>query len=365
MTATPTLVVTEDQEALRDVARAFLSDHMDTDVVREVMATPEGMDQDHWASVSAMGWPGLVVPEAHGGAGYGWAELAVLFEEVGRTVAPLPLLSVAMGTAVLLEHATSSQRDTHLPAVADGTLRPAVAVPVDASAPLSDDGTRLSGTVRHVVDGATADLVVVATDRGVVLVPTDRDGVTATPMDVLDPTRPQAELAFDDVGVGDDDRLVGTADAIMGRARTVGAVLVANEQVGLATAVLDMSVDYARTRRQFGRAIGSFQAIKHLLADDLVALEAARSVALARRPRPGRRRPRRTGHRDPHGRLAVQRHGREAGGRHHPGPWRHRVHVGARRPPVLQAGEFLTPVVRDPHGLAGAARAGAGAVTRR
>lgn len=273
------LTLTEEQQTLRDFSRSFLADRLGTDVVREVMATDDGFDPAHWAAAGDMGWPGMVVPTEHGGVGSTWTELAVVFEEVGRAVAPLPLLSTAMGTAVLLDHGTPDQQAAHLPAVATGERRLAVAVPVDDPAvPTLVDG-RLSGTVRHVVDGATAHLVVVATTDGAVLVPTDRDGVTSTPMDVLDPTRPQAELAFHDVAVDPDDRLDGDADDVVDRARTVGIVLVANEQVGLAAAVLDMGVDYARTRRQFGRAIGSFQAIKHLLADNLVALEAARSVA--------------------------------------------------------------------------------------
>lgn len=273
------LTLTDEQRALRDIARSFLRDRVGTDEVRRIMATDSGYDPAHWAAIAGMGWQAMAVPEEHGGAGYSWTEVAVLFEEVGRAVAPLPLLSTAMATAVLVDHGTDDQRATHLPRISAGDLLVAVAVPVDdAPAPTLVDG-RLSGTVRHVGDGAVADLVVIPTSDGAVLVATDRTGVSITPMDVLDLTRPQAELAFDAVEVADADWLAGSADDVVERARTVGAVLLANEQVGLAAAVLEMGVDYATTRKQFGRAIGSFQAIKHLLADNLVALEAARSLA--------------------------------------------------------------------------------------
>lgn len=278
-TTIQSLTLTEEQRALRDIARTFLHDRIGTDEVRRIMATDHGYDPAHWAAVADMGWQAMAIPTEHGGAGYSWTEVAVVFEEVGRAVAPLPLLSTAMGTAVLVDHGTDDQRGTHLPRIAVGDLVVAVAVPVeDVAPPMLVDG-RLAGTVRHVVDGATADLVVVGTSDGAVLVPTDRTGVSATPMDVLDLTRPQAEVAFDDVEVDDGDRLAGEVDDVIERARTVGAVLLANEQVGLAAAVHEMGVAYATTRKQFGRAIGSFQAIKHLLADNLVALEAARSLA--------------------------------------------------------------------------------------
>ncbi len=280
MTATiQSLTLTEEQQALRNIARTFLRDRLGTDEVRRVMATDAGFDRAHWAAVADMGWQAMAIPEEHGGAGYSWTEVAVLFEEVGRAVAPLPMLSTAMATAVLVDHGTDDQRAAHLPRIAAGDLLVAVVVPVDDAPLPSVVAGRLSGSVRHVVDGATADVVVVPTADGAVLVPTDRAGASTTPMDVLDPTRPQAELTFDDVEVADDERLAGDVDDVVERARIVGAVLLANEQVGLAAAVHEMGVDYAKTRKQFGRAIGSFQAIKHLLADNLVALEAARSLA--------------------------------------------------------------------------------------
>jgi alkylation response protein AidB-like acyl-CoA dehydrogenase len=282
MTEIQSLTLTEEQQALRDIARTFLADRLGPDVVRELMAGEVGFDPAHWAEVAGMGWQAMVVPEEHGGAGYGWTELAVLFEEAGRAIAPLPLLSTAMGTAVLLSSGTDAQRAEHLPAIAAGDRHVAVAVDVPGAdahpAPTLRDG-RLDGRVRHVVEGAAADLVVVATPDAAVLVDPAADGVEVTAMEVLDLTRPQAELTFDAVVVDDDAHLAGSPAEVVDRARTVGATLVANEQVGTAAAVHEMAVEYARTRTQFGRAIGSFQAIKHLLADDLVALEAARSVA--------------------------------------------------------------------------------------
>ncbi len=280
-TQVQSLTLTEEQQALRDIARTFLADRLGSEVVRELMADHPGFDPAHWTEVAGMGWQAMVVPEDLGGAGYGWTELAVLFEELGRAVAPLPLLSTAMGTAVLLAAGTDAQQSEHLPAIAAGERHLAVAVPVHGGGdevPRLVDG-RLHGRVRHVVEGAAADLVVVATDDAAVLVDPSDDAVTVTPMEVLDLTRPQAELAFDGVAIPAEGHLAGDPGDVVSRARTVGAVLVANEQVGAAAAVHEMGVEYARTRKQFGRAIGSFQAIKHLLADNLVALEAARSVA--------------------------------------------------------------------------------------
>lgn len=278
------MVLTEEQASLRDITRSFLKDRVPSSKVRDLMATPTAFDDDLWQETAALGWPAMTIPEQFGGAGYGMVELAVVFEEMGRAVMPIPMLSTSMASATLLSHGTDAQRDTWLPAIAAGTARVTVAVPVrgagDGVEMIRDGADRwLTGHAGHVLDADGADAVIVGTDHGVVLVPFDRDGITVTGLDVLDPTRPLARVDFDTVGIGDTDLLAQDVDLVLDRARTVGAVLLANELVGVAAAAHAMAVAHAKQRTQFGRAIGSFQAIKHLLADDLVQLEAARSAA--------------------------------------------------------------------------------------
>jgi alkylation response protein AidB-like acyl-CoA dehydrogenase len=278
------LVLTEEQAALRDIARRFLRERVPPTRVRELMATSTAVDEQLWSDVADMGWQAMAIPEEFGGAGFGWVEVAVLFEEMGRAVAPLPMLATTMATAVLLDHGTEHQRATLLPGLAAGSLRMTVAVPIDGAGDGvtivdGEDGTVLQGHASHVLDGASAHAAVIATDKGPVVVPLDRDGITITPLDALDPTRPLARLDFAAVPLHDDDMMAVPSDDVLDRARTVGAVMLANELVGVAAAAHEMGVEYARVRRQFGRAIGSFQAVKHVLADDLVRLEAARSAA--------------------------------------------------------------------------------------
>lgn len=278
------LVLTDEQATLRDVAREFLGARVPMKRVRELMATPSAFDERLWQEVAAMGWQAMAIPEDLGGAGYGMVEVAVLFEEIGRAVAPLPMLSTIMATAVLQDHGTDDQRATMLPSIAAGALRMVVAVPVagaDDGVELTDTeaGARLDGHASHVIEAVGAEAVVVATGRGAFVVPTDRAGMTVVPMDALDPTRPLARVEFANVAVVDDDALAGGGSEVIDTARTVGAVMLANEMVGVAAGAHAMAVEYAKVRRQFGRAIGSFQAVKHLLADDLVQLEAARSTA--------------------------------------------------------------------------------------
>lgn len=271
------LHLTEEQQAMRDIARRYLSDRLDTSVVRRLMATDDGFDPSHWSEVAAMGWPATTIPEEHGGAGFGFTELAVLFEETGRTVATLPLLSTTLGAVALLEFGNDQQHGQHLPAIAAGDRRATVVLPVPGDQGV-DVGETLSGTGRFVLDGHTADVLVVVGPGGAVVVPADRTGVTATVMDSFDPTRPLASITFEDVVIEDGDRFI-TSEGLVERLTDVAGAMLANEQVGLSAAVLDMGVAYAKERKQFGRAIGSFQAIKHMLADNLVKLESARSVA--------------------------------------------------------------------------------------
>ena len=285
---------TADQEELRRYARQWLDDKAPLDVVRQTMETDAGFDPALWKEMGELGWLGIAVPEEHGGAGYGFGEVAVLGEEMGRGLFPSPFLSsVVMGTTLVQTLGTPEQVTDLLPPVVRGDNRLSVALveaggrwaaeSFDTRATRSSDGWALTGSKRFVLDGHTADTLLVATstDTGVALLVVDGDapGLTRTRLDTMDLTRPLADLEFDGVpavqlGDGGADA-AGALRAMLDRA--VGYL--AMEQVGAAQACLDMSVEYAKSRHQFGRAIGSFQAIKHMCADMLVAVESAKSAA--------------------------------------------------------------------------------------
>ncbi|GAA2902182.1 acyl-CoA dehydrogenase family protein [Streptosporangium fragile] len=247
------LSLSEDQRELRETVRAFLARHPDAP----------------WGRFAGeLGVAGLAVPEEYGGAGYGMAETAVVCEELGRVLSPHPYLS----TAVLAVEAVKASGDRAamarlLPAFADGSATATVLLPGDAELVLAGD--RLTGTARHALDG---ELVLIFVDGALVeAVPSARRRLPT-----LDQTRPLAELVFDGVPVtrlGD-----GAAHA---RVRDLGVAALAAEQVGGAARCLEAAVAYAKERHQFGRPIGSFQAVKHKLADILLLVESARSAALA------------------------------------------------------------------------------------
>lgn len=267
----------DEQQMLRDLASKWLADKSDSERVRELMQTDTGFDEAEWAELAGMGLLALPVPEELGGAGMGWSEAGVVAEQMGRRLLCAPWLSSAvLATAVLLE-VRGDAADELLGAMASGERRATLAHRT-GDTDVALDGETLSGTARFVLDGVSADvlLVPVQANGGTTLVAVDSSQASATPMPVLDLTRKQAEVSFDgaDVTVLSDD-----AGDAMGRATTIGAVVLANEQVGGAQEVLEMSVEYGRSRKQFGRAIGSYQALKHRMAETLKEVEAAKSAA--------------------------------------------------------------------------------------
>jgi alkylation response protein AidB-like acyl-CoA dehydrogenase len=294
MTTTVTFTTTEEQEFLRATVKDLLRVRATSERVREVMMTDASVDEEAWRELAGLGLTGLLIPEEHGGAGAGFVELSIVLEELGRTLLPVPFLSSAvLGTVALLAAGTAEQLAEHLPEVAGGGTRLALAH-LDASGrPTSDpgvhavrdgDGWHLDGTAGYVIDGSTAQVVVTAatTEDGpaLFLVPGDADGLERTPLDVLDLTRPMATLRYTQVAVAEVVRLSGgDATSALQAALTAGAVAIAAEQVGGIQETLARTTAYARDRVQFGRAIGSFQAVKHRLAEMLVASESARSTA--------------------------------------------------------------------------------------
>jgi 3-oxochol-4-en-24-oyl-CoA dehydrogenase len=262
------IAIGDDHLALLASARRFTADRCPPAVARAAMEAGGGSLPPFWADLAALGWLGLAVPEADGGEGYGLAELAVVVEELGRVVAPGPVLPTVWAAALV-------GADLR-PDLAAGRRVGAVALTGAIEGAGGDDGPlRLTGTAGPVLCGALADVVVVpatvgGSERWAAV---DRAAVDATPVDALDPTRGLARLTLDGAPA---TPLAGLTRA---RVEAVGVALAAAESAGGAAWCLDTAAAYARDRRQFGRPIGQFQAVKHRCADMLVLAEQARAVA--------------------------------------------------------------------------------------
>jgi alkylation response protein AidB-like acyl-CoA dehydrogenase len=284
----------EEQEELRKAVRRFLDDKSPSTEVRRLMETTEGYDPAVWSQMAnQLGLQALAIPEEYGGAGFGYVELIVVLEEMGRTLLCAPYFStVALAANALLSSGDEAAKAEYLPGIASGEAIATLAFTEESGrweldcitmeATPSGDGWVLDGTKSYVLDGHTANLVLVAarTANGLSLfaVAGDADGLTRTPLSTMDQTRKQAKLTF----AGTPARLVGEdggAGPVLSKTLDLAAVALAAEQVGGAQRVLDMSVDYAKNRIQFGRPIGSFQAIKHKCADMLLEVESAKSAA--------------------------------------------------------------------------------------
>ncbi|MEX1177297.1 MAG: acyl-CoA dehydrogenase family protein [Nitriliruptor sp.] len=292
--STVSFAVTDEQQLLRDTVREALRKRATSARVREVMMTDDAADEDGWRELAELGLVGLLISEADGGSGAGVVEAAIVAEELGRVLLPVPFLSSAVfGAALVTAAGSEDQRASVLPGVAAGTTKLAVAHLDTAGHLTADPGVRavrdgdswvLDGQAGFVIDGLVAETIVTAatTDDGLALflVPAGADGLSRERVPVLDLTRPMATVAYEGVRVADTDRLAG-GDAVtaLHRATATATAVLANEQVGGATRCLEDATAYAKERIQFGRAIGSFQAVKHKLAETLVKVESARSAA--------------------------------------------------------------------------------------
>ncbi len=282
---------TEEHEALRATVRKFLANRSDEAAVRAQMATERGFDDGVWQQLAEeVGLTGLIVPEEHGGAGYGYVELGIVAEEMGRALLCAPYLSSAvLATHALLHCATPEAQKELLPGIAAGSTRPTLAyaeagwgvADIAMQAQKKDQGYTLDGTKQHVLDGGTADSILVAarTSAGIELfrVEGDAAGLSRSPIPVLDQTRKLAALGF----AGTPASRISDGDTREGLERSLALTLVvlAAEQVGGAQWCLDTAADYAKGRLQFGRPIGSYQAIKHKCAEMLVDVEFAKTAA--------------------------------------------------------------------------------------
>jgi alkylation response protein AidB-like acyl-CoA dehydrogenase len=296
---TPDLLYTETETDLRHAVRSVLEDRAAWSDVLARTETPDTTDTDLWRTLAAdVGCAGLLIPESAGGAGASYREAAVVAEELGRSLAPVPFL----GSAVIATTVALSAGDTELlTQLAGGTttaalavsfaqsaagpgpnLLPAPSARVTGSAPGDEPGTyRLSGSVRAVADALTADVLLVPADGvpfGIYLVRAADPGVSKAPVVSLDMTRQLCDLSLEGA-VGRRVASGGEAAQAVVRALIAGAGLLASEQLGLAERCLDLTVAYVKERRQFARPVGSFQAIKHRLADLYVAVVQARAAA--------------------------------------------------------------------------------------
>ncbi|MCA9510211.1 MAG: acyl-CoA/acyl-ACP dehydrogenase [Myxococcales bacterium] len=291
---------TEEQQELRETARAFLAEHASSERVRAAMESERGWDDALWRQLgSELGWTAVHIPEEYGGLGLGYVELVALLEIMGEHLVCSPYFAtLAFGANALLVAGSEAQKQEWLPKIAEGACTATLAMTepngrwdargIEATLARDGDAFVLRGTKRYVVDGHAAELLVVAArtpesagEQGVslALVPADAAGVERKALPTVDQTRRQAEIAFHDVRVPADALLgaEGAAWPALSRVLDLAAVALAAEQVGGAQRALDMAVAYAKERVQFGRVIGSFQAIKHKCADMMVAVEAARS----------------------------------------------------------------------------------------
>ena len=275
----PAMIAPEDEALLRDAARGFLATHAPVDALRRLRDEGGTWDRALWREMAAMGWAGVLVPEAQGGTDMGHRAAGVLAEEMGRTLAASPWLATAVMAATALRAADGAAEE-RLAAIADGSLTYALAIDEgprhdpDACATRAEragNGFRIEGRKGFVADGSAADrlLVLARTDGGLTLfdLDADRPGVERRRLDAID-ARDHAEIALDGVEATGDD-VVGEVDAgllALAPAIRAGQAALAAEMTGIAGAAFAMTTGYLKERRQFGRLIGSFQALQHRAA---------------------------------------------------------------------------------------------------
>ncbi|WP_176590998.1 acyl-CoA dehydrogenase family protein [Sphingobium sp. EM0848] len=302
-------MLNEEQQMLKDMAAEWVRDRLPVTALRSLYGhdgggrpDADGYDPAAWAEMAQMGWTGILVPEAHGGSDFGYRSMGLVLEELGRTVAASPLLSSALvATSALRLGGTEAQQARWLPAIADGSAIGTLAAEegpqhgrekIALTATPSTGGWILNGIKRPVQDGMVATLAIVAARTGgapgdrngitLFLVATDAPGLTRQVLDQIDARRP-ALFSFDNVVV-DADAVLGEVgngvdllDALFDRA----AIGLAAEMLGNATQAFDTTLDYLKTRVQFGAIIGSFQALQHRAAEMFGELQLARSAVEA------------------------------------------------------------------------------------
>lgn len=285
---------TDEHGLLRAEARRFLGERLPVSELRRMVDAGTRLDRGLWKEIAQLGWVGLVLPERYGGAGLGWLHLAILMEEMGRRLVPGPFLGTLLAGLALERGGDDAQRERWLPAIASGEtiatlalFEPGGGFEPDAIAATADPvegGWVLRGRKTHVVGGADAGLVVAAFREpsgrvSLFAVELPAGGLAVEDEVSIDPTRPTARIAFDGVRVGAEARLAGDGAAALADTVVRGCAALAAEQVGGAESVLELTRQYAIDRKQFGRPIGFFQAVKHPIVDMMCGIELARSLA--------------------------------------------------------------------------------------
>jgi alkylation response protein AidB-like acyl-CoA dehydrogenase len=289
----------EEQEQLREAVRKFLEAKSPESEVRRLMETTEGYDPAVWKQMAnELGLQSLAIPEEYGGQGFTFVELGMVLEEQGRALLCAPYFStVVLAANAILNAGSADEKSALLPGIAGGETIAALAFTepngkwdadgITMEAAESGGGYTLNGTKMFVLDGHTADLIVVVArtagskgEDGISFftVAGDASGLTRTPLATMDQTRKQAKLEFSNVSAAKLGE-AGAGWAALSKTLDQAAVGLSNEMVGGAQFVLESSVQYAKDRVQFGRPIGSFQAIKHKCADMLLEVESAKSAA--------------------------------------------------------------------------------------
>jgi alkylation response protein AidB-like acyl-CoA dehydrogenase len=270
-----------EQDEFRAILRRALESRSPTKEVRRLMATPEGFDREGWKRLNQeMGLTAVHIPEAYGGGGFGLSELAIVLEEMGRAVTCAPYFSTAaMAANAILNAGTEEQKKALLPGIAAGDVTATLAFDAPPGAPATvAKGGRITGTKSYVLDGHTADLIVVLAGKDLYTVDGNAKGLTRTPLKTMDETRKLARLEFKDV----EGKLLGaegTGAAAFEKTMQQILILLANEMVGGADRLREDALTYVQMRMQFGRALASFQTMKHKAADMLADVELAKSAA--------------------------------------------------------------------------------------
>jgi alkylation response protein AidB-like acyl-CoA dehydrogenase len=285
--------LSEEQVTLQEVLREFFEKKSPESAVRERMADPTGYDDALWRQMAdQLGLQSLAIPEEYGGSGFSFVELGIALEEMGRALVVSPFFaSCVMAAQLLLAAGDEDANKDYLPGLASGELIGSVAIAEDAGSWLPadtataatkfSDGWSISGHKSYVLDGAVADVLLVAAraggEVGVYAVDGKAAGVSRVPLETMDQTRKMARIEFDEAQA----RLIGSLDRGRAAIETMldnAMIALSAESLGGTARVLDMAVEYAKVREQFGRPIGSFQAIKHKCASMLVELESSRSA---------------------------------------------------------------------------------------
>jgi alkylation response protein AidB-like acyl-CoA dehydrogenase len=280
--------LTDEQQAIKSTAHDFLAARYRSGRIRELVESEQGFEQSDWDEMAELGWTGLALPEEWGGQGLGVVELAVLFEELGYALAPTPLFSNTIAGLALTLCASDDQRERYLRPLAEGKLRATPAL-WDAGTPATigsftmearagGDGIVLDGEKVLVMDAAAADFFLVATSDGRRhVVERDAPGIAVIPATSIDLTRRLYSVSFDGVRVAPEDSLPAEEAEYFPVFFRL-CVALAAESTGIAQRTMEMAVEYAKDRQQFGRPIGSYQAVSHRCAQMLLETENARSA---------------------------------------------------------------------------------------